>query len=237
MSDEQTVLHLHRRADDGAPGVEVKVLSAFEIKDADKGIVEAMVMTLNEVDHDKEVVKSIVPNCTVLLSPYRHGIVTGKDRPVGKGTVVRRGDKAFLEAQFFMDMHDGRETFAMVKGLGKDGEWSLGFEVVKESKPSQEWKDRGAQRVLDLIKPVECSPVFRGASLDTMTVAVKEADAEALEAKAKAEAEAAEKAAEEQAELEAKQREEDIRLKALTEGAVAEYKRVQRSLQRMGLVA
>ena len=228
----------------------MKSLGVFEIKDESRGIVEAVIATLESVDHDREVIRkgAIAKDNVVLLSPYRHDVVTGKGRPVGKGRVYERGNQAILEAQFFMKMEDGRETFEMVRGLGADGEWSLGFMVLKESVPSVEWKEMGAERMLELIEPVEASPVFRGASLGTMTLGVKERDLEAVAAKAKTdeEAAAAERYAEELAAaqakaaadaeaLEVKRREEEEAHKARVRDAVEDFHARQRRLRKLGV--
>jgi hypothetical protein len=72
----------------------------------------------------------------------------------------------------------GREAFFTVKELGPDGEWSFGFPrgTVKTSKLTDEWKERGAKRLLAGIDPVEASPVFRGAGIGTMTMHTKADD-------------------------------------------------------------
>lgn len=225
----------------------IKTFGPLEVKDSDKGIVMAEVASLDVVDHDKEVIreKAIQGEAKVKLSFYGHNAVTNGEAPVGKGTIRSVNGKAVLMANYFMSTSRGREAFETVKALGEDGEWSVGFRVVKWSEPDDEWKAKGAVRMLDEIELLEVSPVLRGASPNTSTIGVKALDgtpepvAEPV-AEPVVEAEppvvdppadevtpaddAATKAAAEVA----------LQLKAQRDEAMEEYHRVQRALGRMG---
>ncbi len=239
---------------------QTKSLGPLEIKSEEKGEVEAVICTLNVVDHDREVVLpgAIKDGTTVLLSSYGHSAVFG-DAPVGRGKVRVVKDQALLNAQFFMNTERGREAFETVKAIGPEGQWSIGFQPTKYGTMTKEWSEKGAERLLAAIDLFECSPVIRGASPATGTLAVKEAvkegvkeavqevSAESAEKVVDAEAEAAklaedeavkaaaEKAEAEAAELETKRLEAE-RVKSLTKDAVQEYERVQRSLKRLGVI-
>ena len=187
-----------------------KHLGPLEIKSEDRGEVEAVVCSLNVVDHDHEVVLpgAIKDGARVKLSSFGHSAVFG-DAPVGKGVVYVTEDRAILKANFFLSTTRGREAFETVKAMGADSEWSIGFVPTKFGEMTKEWKEMGAERLLAAIDLFECSPVLRGASPFTSTIGVKEAvkegvkeAAEEVAARAQAEAaeaEAATKAAEEEA--------------------------------------
>ncbi len=162
--------------------LEMKSFGPFEIKDAVKGEVEAVVSSLDTVDHDREVVRAsaIKSGSKVKMSFYGHNAVFG-EAPVGKGTITAENGKGILRGNFFMSTTRGKEAFETVKALGADGEWSIGFHVVKWSQPDDEWKAKGAERMLDEIELFEVSPVLRGASPNTATIGVKELEAPAPE--------------------------------------------------------
>jgi len=199
---------------------EIKSIDAFEIKDADKGEVMAVVNTLNVVDRDGDVIlPGAIPNgAKVKLSAYGHGTIKNGEAPVGKGIVTIEGDKAVFRGNYFLSTQRGRDAFETVKALGGDSEWSIGFNRTKSEAPDEEWKAKGARRMLKSLNLLEVSPVFLGANGMTGTVAVKEAD----EAAAKAAAEEAETAAKAAAEL-----------KALNEQAAEQFERFQRTMRRL----
>lgn len=163
-----------------AVDVQTKSLGAFEIKDAEKGEVEAIVATLNAVDHDGDVILpgAIRDGSTVKLSAYGHDVITKKEAPVGLATISVIGDQAILKGRFFLNTARGREAFETVKALGPDGEWSIGFRPDQTAPVTKAWQAKGASRLLSSITLVETSPVFIGASLDTGTLRVKSAQAD-----------------------------------------------------------
>jgi hypothetical protein len=160
-----------------AHDLQLKTLGAFEIKDESLGIVEAVVATLNVVDHDRDVILpgAIKNGSKVKLSSYGHDVITAGASPVGLATVHVIGEQAILKGQFFMNTSRGREAFETVKALGADGEWSIGYFPSKTAPMTKVWQEKGAERLLSQIVLVESSPVFIGASPDTATVGVKAA--------------------------------------------------------------
>jgi hypothetical protein len=244
--------------------LELKQFGSLEIKDASLGEVEAIVATLGVVDNDGDVIlPGAVPvnGATVKLSGYAHDVVLDGAAPVGIGTVVEENGRLLFKGRFFMSTERGREAFHTTKELGADGEWSFGFPngSVKTAKLTDDWRTKGARRIIATMHPIEASPVFQGAGIGTGTLAVKEAVKEGVkEAVAEVSEEAAEKVeeaqqaeqveaakqAEEQAEAErkaaeeaeAKQKEQDAALKQATLDAMDEYHRVQRTLKRLGVV-
>lgn len=158
----------------------IKVFGPLEIKDESRGEVEAEVASLDVVDFDRDVIRSkSIPaaGARVKLSFYGHAAAFG-DAPVGKGVIKAVNGKAVLQAKYFLSTSRGREAFETVKELGADGEWSVGFHVEQASDPDETWTKQGARRMLDKIDLFEVSPVLRGASPGTRTMAVKSADAE-----------------------------------------------------------
>lgn len=157
--------------------LELKSFGAFEIKDAAHGEVTAIVATLGVVDKDGDVLLpgSFPSSAVVKMSGYSHDVVMEGAPPVGKGTIVVEGDKAIFRGKFFMSSERAREAFAIVKELGTDGEWSFGFPraSVKSATMTDEWKAKGAHRLVAGLTPVEASPVFVGAGVGTGTLFTK----------------------------------------------------------------
>jgi hypothetical protein len=219
--------------DKHASQVKELALESLEIKDEAKGEIEAIVATLGVVDRDKEVIltDAIKSGSKVKMSSYAHDIVPGifgggGKIPVGKGTVHVEKDKLIFRGKCFMGTERGRETFEVLKEMGKDQEWSIGFQIIGTELPDETWQKRGAELMLTKIEVFEVSPVLIGAGLGTQTVAaksikdtvkeaVKEVDEEAE--RTKAEAEAAQRKADE--ELATK--------KAADEAAAAEATRLE----------
>lgn len=162
--------------------VDTKAFGPLEIKDAELGEVTAVVATLNVVDKDGDVIlPGAIPTggSKVKMSGYAHDIILGGAAPVGKGTITEEGGKAVFRGKFFMTTERGREAFHTVKELGTDSEWSFGFpRQVKTAEMSDEWKEKGARRLIAGLRPIEASPVIVGAGVDTGTVGVKAADTE-----------------------------------------------------------
>src|SRR5207247_9448068 len=93
----------------------------FEVKDADQGLVGAVVATLNVVDRDGDVIlRGALPvgGAKVLLSGYGHGVVRDGQPPVGKGLISEIRDQLVLRGRFFLTTKRGSEAFHTVKELG-----------------------------------------------------------------------------------------------------------------------
>lgn len=224
--------------------VETKSIEGFEIKDADLGEVTAIVSTFNVVDRDGDVILpgAIRNGATVKLSGYGHDVVMNGAPPAGIGTVAVDDVRAVFDGKYFMDTQRGREAFAVVKGLGADSEWSIGYpRRVQTSPMTKEWAAKGAKRLIKRLEILEASPVFVGANALTGTVAVKASDAQAdgasdedkalvdeaiIAIKAKREADA-------QAVIEAKAKEDAEALTKIAAAAVAaEIARVEMETKR-----
>ncbi len=157
--------------------VEMKTISFIEVKDADKGEVEADFATLGVVDHEGDIIRAgaIKSGTKVIMSSYGHDAAYG-NRPAGKGKVFIEGDKARFKGNVFMSTTQGRETFEVLKAMGPDQEWSFGFRVMGSEIPSEAERKQGALRVLTKLDTFEVSPVMQGAGINTRTVSAKNAD-------------------------------------------------------------
>jgi hypothetical protein len=239
--------------------LEMKSFGPFEIKDQDKGEVVAIVATLGVVDKDGDVILpgAFGSGARVKLSGYGHDVITEGKAPVGKGIITEDGDKAIFKGQFFMSTQRGREAFLTTKELGTEGEWSFGFpKNVKAGDLSDDWKAKGAKRVIAGLTAIEASPVFVGAGWGTGTLSAKAAedvaaaetvapdavvstDTVTLDAALEPdpvldEAPPAEPVETEEAKA---AREAELAYKAARDEAMEEYHRVQRALKRNGLAA
>jgi hypothetical protein len=154
---------------------EFKALGLLEVKDDERGEVEAIVATLGVVDRDGEVITAgaIKNGSKVKLSSYGHDIVFMSQAPVGKGALKVEGDKVVFRGSFFMTTQRGVEAFRTLKELGEDQEWSFGFKVMGSEMPDEEWTKKGAWRILTKLDSFEVSPVLRGAGIGTGTREVK----------------------------------------------------------------
>jgi HK97 family phage prohead protease len=142
-----------------------------EVKDETKGEVEAVFSTYDVVDSDRDVTKAgaFEDGAEVLISAYGHKSWEGL-LPVGKATIKDDGTRAVLKGRFFMDTTAGRDTFTVVKELGPLGQWSYGYDVVKDS--YGEFKGERV-RFLERLKVHEVSPVLIGAGVGTRTLSAK----------------------------------------------------------------
>lgn len=144
-----------------------------EIKNADRGEVTAVFSTFDVVDNDGDVTRpgAFEDGAEVPISAYGHASWQGA-LPVGKARIRQTDTQAILEGQFFMNTAAGRDTFTVVKELGDLGQWSYGFDVIKQS--FGEWDGRKV-RFLEQVRVHEVSPVLVGAGVGVRTLSAKAA--------------------------------------------------------------
>jgi hypothetical protein len=146
----------------------------FKVKDADKGIVEAVFARFNVKDYDDDFTLpgAFEEGAPVLISAYGHKTWMGY-KPVGRGTIHSDQEKAWLDGQFFMDTIEGLDTFKTIKGTAELQEWSYGYKVLETGEVNEEMRQRGIWRVIKKAAVFEVCPVMLGAGIDTETVDLK----------------------------------------------------------------
>lgn len=148
-----------------------KQFPRVEIKDEDRGEVEAVFSTFDVIDSDGDITLAgaFTDNSSVAMSAYGHRSWTG-ELPVGKGTIRETSKEAIFSGKFFMDTQAGSDTFRTVKEMGDLQEWSYGYQP-------KEWEygERDGQqvRILKTLDVTEVSPVLKGAGVDTRTITAK----------------------------------------------------------------
>jgi hypothetical protein len=186
--------------------------------------------------------------------------------PVGKGILRKNAaNELEFVGKYNMRTTRGRDAYFTAKDMGPDQEWSVTFWRDKGEPANGEWASKGARRVWRTpIEPFEVSPVTVAGGIGTRTVGVKAADVapgpdnseeavkqavkEAVkevsdEEKAKADEDAeaqrlADEAAQIAADAEAKRKvkEDEAKVKQMTDEAMEEYHRVQRTLKHLGVI-
>lgn len=151
-----------------------KSFEGVEIKDAEKGEIEAIIATLNVVDKDEDVIlpDAVTDGSKVSMSSYGHDVVFG-DTPVGKGKLFVQSNKLVFRGKTFLTTSKGKDTFEVLKEMGADQQWSFGFRILGAEVPDEKWKKLGARRILTKLDCFEVSPVIIGAGVGTRTVATK----------------------------------------------------------------
>jgi hypothetical protein len=147
------------------------------VKDAATGEVEAVFATLNVIDRDGDVIlPGAIPEGAPVAVSSSHKAWEGA-LAVGAGTIHEIGDELVSKIQYFMDTDHGRNAFFTVKGLAEHGlgEWSWSLEDVSATRGT--WKTDSGSKPANIItkvgKVAEVSDVFRGAGINTRTLAVK----------------------------------------------------------------
>ncbi len=150
---------------------ETKALTGVEIKDADKGQVQAVFSTFDVIDADGDVTdaNAFEDGAPVRISAYGHASWIGA-LPVGRGVIRASEKQAVLEGQFFLGTTHGRDTFETIKEMDDLQEWSYGYDVLEAGEGDFEEQQ---VRFLRKLKVHEVSPVLLGAGVDTRTLAVK----------------------------------------------------------------
>lgn len=163
-------------------------LVSFKADDS-TGIVEAVVSVFNNIDSQNE---RVLPGAFAKsLEVKKPRVVWSHDwtKVIGKtleATELKAGDPRlpqsikqlgglYVKGQFFMNTQAGRESFEIVKELGDEAEFSIGYEVVKD----QVAKD-GVRELIDCTL-YEWSPVLVGANGATALIAAKNRKHDVLE--------------------------------------------------------
>lgn len=146
---------------------------SFEVKAVDdEGSFEAVIATLNVVDHDGDLT---VPGA---FKKQSVSILPAHDRrsaSLGKAEIFERGNQAIARGKFNLKTQAGREMHESLKFDLANGdpvqEWSYGFQI-KESE--EETRDGETIRLLKSLDVFEVSPVLKGAGIGTGTIEAKD---------------------------------------------------------------
>ena len=148
--------------------------------DEAEGIVEAYTNTMGVVDADGDIVEptafdaSIADNLPIpVLSGHDQGKLVGKVIFAQPRHIADDEYRLFTRMQMNMETEAGRDAFSNVAG-DYVREWSIGFNIPKESDVEQEGSDVSTViRRIGNLDWVEVSSVIRGSSPSTVTVAAK----------------------------------------------------------------
>ncbi len=157
-----------------------------ELKDADKGLVRAILATFDVVDKDGDITRK-----GFFGDQLGVPILWGHDwgmMPLGLADITESKDTAVLDGALNLNTQAGRDALEVLKFQGDNQEWSYGFKILPGGAtplegPAGEAAGHGAIRELHATedggpgaKVAEASPVVVGAGEGTMTVSVKMAD-------------------------------------------------------------
>lgn len=168
-----------KRRNNAATDVEDPPRKTFtlQIKDAEKGEVEAVFSTFNVKDHDDDLTLpgAFENGADVVIGSWGHATLFG-DKPVGKGQLVVTEKDVRLVGKYFLDTIEGRDQFTTLKHVGGMQEWSYGYDVLATGEITEKMRQQGVRRVLSKLAVLEVSPVLRGAGIRTRTVTAKNQD-------------------------------------------------------------
>ena len=156
------------------------VIASAKAVDEAEGIVEAYTNTMGVVDADGDIVEptaftsSIADNLPIpVLSGHDQGKLVGKVIFAQPRHITGDEYRLFTRMQMNMETEAGRDAFSNVAG-NFVREWSIGFNIPKESDVEQEGRDVSTViRRISTLDWVEVSSVIRGSSPSTVTVAAK----------------------------------------------------------------
>jgi hypothetical protein len=148
------------------------------IKDADQGIVRAVVGRVGVKDLEGDVfLPGSFGRQEVRVSAYGHSSWPhrGNMPLVGRGTIEEHGSDVVAEVRFFLQTQAGREHFEVVKEMANLQEWSFGFHPsrAETSEVPPSMQGQGVRNAYSRVPVEEVSPVLLAASIGTRTVAVK----------------------------------------------------------------
>ena len=156
------------------------MIASAKAVDEAEGIVEAYTNTMGVVDADGDIVESTAFNASIadnlpipVLSGHDQGKLVGKVIFAQPRHIEGDEYRLFTRMQMNMDTEAGRDAFSNVAG-DYVREWSIGFNIPKESDVEQEGSDVSTViRRIGNLDWVEVSSVIRGSSPATSTVAAK----------------------------------------------------------------
>jgi len=160
------------------------MIASAKAVDEAEGIVEAYTNTMGVVDADGDIVEPTAFNASIadnlpipVLSGHDQGKLVGKVIFAQPRLIEGDEYRLFTRMQMNMDTEAGRDAFSNVAG-DFVREWSIGFNIPKESDVTQEGSDVSTvvRRIANL-DWVEVSSVIRGSSPSTSTVAAKSSPA------------------------------------------------------------
>lgn len=153
-------------------------LGPIEIKDALRGEVEAVVGTcLPDRRGVLLLPTAIPPRARPVISDWNHSALRGA-APAGRAQKIDlRGDRAIATAQYFLNTQTGREAFEVVRQLGDQVQWELGYETKRRLAPTPAQREAGARLVVAEANPLDISPVLDASAEGTGTLSIKDADA------------------------------------------------------------
>lgn len=167
-------LYANEPKDTGGQMTQVKTLpGGVEVKSADRGEIEAVFATFNVIDKDGDVTfpGAFTDGDEVAISPWQHAVWSGVP-PVGEGRIRQTKTEAILRGRYYLNLPAGREQFELVKARGAKQEWSYDVNVLH---PPETVMFQGRKaNALRRLKANEVSPVWRGAGINTRTLAVKQ---------------------------------------------------------------
>lgn len=143
-----------------------------EIKLSDeKGAFEAVIATFGVVDSDGDIVEpgAFSDRPAPIMPAHDHGSVA-----LGKARIEERGEQAVAVGRFNLDVAAARDWHSAIKFDLADPpavqEWSWGYYVLDGAPGESEGRQVRRLHSLDV---TEISPVLRGASVGTRTLAAK----------------------------------------------------------------
>lgn len=149
------------------------------VKEADQGLAEVVVSAYGNVDHDGDIV--VKGACAKQIAgeygPNPKGLL---DHDWSMRSAVAKtlrwweeDDGLHIEAQYNLEKEAGRDAFSDLKFYGADMEFSVGYQVKKSVKPTDDERSKGARRVIEEWQINEWSHVMLGANSDTFLVGAK----------------------------------------------------------------
>jgi HK97 family phage prohead protease len=156
------------------------MIASAKAVDEAEGIVEAYTNTMGVMDADGDIVEPTAFNASIadnlpipVLSGHDQGKLVGKVIFAQPRHIEGDEYRLFTRMQMNMETEAGRDAFSNVAG-NYVREWSIGFNIPKESDVEQEGSDVSTviRRIANL-DWVEVSSVIRGSSPSTATVAAK----------------------------------------------------------------